>query len=350
MVHSYLNSKKIDMMNNKYLLGVDGGNSKTDYLLFDLEGNFIDGLRAGSSSHEGAGMGFVGAYNEMNKQIKILLERNSINIAEVCGAFGLAGADLPNQKEALNNCIRQIGVENFVMDNDGFLGIKAASTTGYGVCSINGTGTVNVGINEMGERIQIGGVGYISSDEAGGAFLVRRTFQAIFDELFRFGKPTKLTSYVFDKFGIASKGEYLEKIIGEIHKKTFERRTIIQLLFQYANEGDEVSIAILEEAGRNMGLSIAGCIRELHFTNPVPVILAGSIWANAASYHMLDSFKSTLNLVDNELIYIVLKAAPASGAILWAYELATGCLPSEELRQKVLAQVEEYQITQNPTR
>ena len=27
----------------KYIFGVDGGNTKTDYFSFDLEGNFIDG-------------------------------------------------------------------------------------------------------------------------------------------------------------------------------------------------------------------------------------------------------------------------------------------------------------------
>ncbi|SDS73219.1 hypothetical protein SAMN05444162_2143 [Paenibacillaceae bacterium GAS479] len=35
-----------------YVIGVDGGNSKTGYYLFDLEGNRIDSIPAGTRSHE----------------------------------------------------------------------------------------------------------------------------------------------------------------------------------------------------------------------------------------------------------------------------------------------------------
>ena len=87
----------------KYIIGVDGGNTKTDYLLFDLEGNFVDGVRCGTCSHESPKIGsFNGAYIEMNNQITNLLKRNNLTIEDVeSGAFGLAGVDAPFQKKAL---------------------------------------------------------------------------------------------------------------------------------------------------------------------------------------------------------------------------------------------------------
>ena len=45
----------------KYIIGVDGGNTKTDYFLFDSEGNFIDFHRAGTCSHEGLKDSFEGS-------------------------------------------------------------------------------------------------------------------------------------------------------------------------------------------------------------------------------------------------------------------------------------------------
>ena len=54
----------------KYILGVDGGNTKTDYLLYDVEGNFVDGLRSGTCSHEGLKDGFEGAYRVMNERLE----------------------------------------------------------------------------------------------------------------------------------------------------------------------------------------------------------------------------------------------------------------------------------------
>jgi len=43
----------------KYVIGVDGGNTKTDYFLFDTEGNFVDYIKEGTCSHEH--VGYAGA-------------------------------------------------------------------------------------------------------------------------------------------------------------------------------------------------------------------------------------------------------------------------------------------------
>ena len=67
----------------KYLIGVDGGNTKTDYLLYDIDGNFIDGIRSGTCSHEAKGLGFDGAYRVMKEHIDALLQKNNVNIKDV---------------------------------------------------------------------------------------------------------------------------------------------------------------------------------------------------------------------------------------------------------------------------
>lgn len=191
----------------KYVIGVDGGNTKTDYLLFDIEGNFIDGLRSGTCSHESPKIGgFEGAHLVMKENIELLLKQNNLSIKDIAsGAFGLAGVDSPFQKEALENVVKRIGFKNFVVVNDGFLGIKAASPTGTGVCSINGTGTVNVGIDEDGNWMQVGGIGYVAGDEGGGSYLARAAVRLAFDECFRFGPSTNITRSVFEMYEIDDK-------------------------------------------------------------------------------------------------------------------------------------------------
>ncbi len=39
-------------MKANYIIGVDGGATKTDYLLFTTEGEFVDALHLGTGSHE----------------------------------------------------------------------------------------------------------------------------------------------------------------------------------------------------------------------------------------------------------------------------------------------------------
>ena len=101
-------------MKNKYLIGVDGGNTKTDYLLYDTFGNFIDGIRSGTCSHEAKGLGFEGAYRVMKENIETLLYRHNLKVEDIAAAaFGLAGVDVPFQKRALEEIVERIGFTNY---------------------------------------------------------------------------------------------------------------------------------------------------------------------------------------------------------------------------------------------
>ena len=334
------------MKNNRFILGVDGGNTKTDYFLFDLEGNYVDAIRCGTCSHEALRDSFAGTKRVMGEHLNKLFERNNITVENIGGAaFGLAGADVVTQKEALRKIIEELGFKKFELENDGFLGVKAASPNGNGVCSINGTGTVTVGTDDHGNFLQVGGVGYISGDESGGAFLVRRTFQAIYDELYRVGKKTSLTEKIFNLYNIEDKKYFLDKIVELTEKRMINRTEIIKLLFKEANNSDAVAIEVLETAGKCMGLSVAGCINNLEFDNIVNVILAGSVWSKATAPHMFNKFKEIVDSYTKKPInYIVLNAAPACGAVIWALEIAHGEYPTEELRNQIVSKVEEIQV------
>jgi len=325
----------------KFIVGVDGGNTKTDYLVYDLEGNFIDGLRSGTCSHEAKGLGFSGAYLVMKENIDLLLSRNNLTIDNCMGAcFGLAGVDVPFQKKALEEAVEKIGFKHYIVVNDGFLGIKAASPTSTGVCSINGTGTVNVGIDELGNIMQVGGIGYLSGDEAGGSFLARRTIQAVFDANFRFGKDTLLVDDVFRMYEIEHKMHLTDALL----QKPVDSTYLIKSLFKRANEDDCVAIEILETAGANMARSTAGVIAHLELNEPVHIIQAGSVWAKATSPHMNEAFKKTVtSLTNKKCNFIILSEPPVMGAILWAYEIANGAVATKKIKDKILKSIKEYQ-------
>lgn len=329
----------------KYVLGVDGGNTKTDYFLFDLSGNHVDSIRKGTCSHEALRDSFAGTKRVMTEHLNELFVRNNITVDDIVGAaFGLAGADVVSQKNELNRVIKEIGFKNYALDNDGILGVKAGSLSGYGVCSINGTGTVVVGVDNHNEFLQVGGVGYISGDEAGGAYLVRRTFQAVYDSLYRMGDQTILKDEIFSLYGITENRLFLDKIVELTEKRLIDRTTVIKILFKSAASNDKVAVSILEQAGVCMGLAVAGCINNLNFTTTVPVVLAGSVWVKATTNHMLNAFKNIIHHhVNKECEFIILNSTPASGAVIWALEIANGSVPDKELRDKVLNIVEEVQ-------
>ncbi len=326
----------------KFVIGVDGGNTKTDYLLYDIEGNFFDGIRSGTCSHEVPSVGgFEGSYHIMKENIDKLLSIHQLSIDDVeAGVFGLAGVDVSYQKKALEEVVAKLGFKKFIVVNDGFLGIKAASKTGTGVCSINGTGTVNVGIDETGKEMQIGGIGYVAGDEGGGSYLARAAIRSAYDECYRFGPKTLITEDVFEMYKIKDKKDFSNAIVQKKVDSTF----LIKRLFYRANQKDIVAMNILQVSGESMGKSIAGTISEINIQEPIQIILAGSVWAKATNFDMLNRFKEVvLDLTKKQCDFLVLKEPPVLGAILWAIELATGKFPSQDLKNKIIYSINEYQ-------
>lgn len=326
----------------KYIVGVDGGNTKTDYFLFDTDCNFVDLIRGGTCSHEGLADSFDGSYRVMKEYFDKLFEKNNITVENVEAAvFGLAGVDTPYQKKRLEEIVSKLGFKRFEVVNDSIIPIKAASTNGVGVCSICGTGTCAGGIDDEGNYLQVGGIGDIVGDRAGGSWLARRSISAVFDSFYRFGKKTILEKDVMEFLEI-SDPYYLVQAISEVlPKKRKDLPILCKKVFEYANLCDEVSLDLLREMADNMARSTGGCVTNLKFKSKVDVILAGSVYAKGSNPTLIETFKEKLAYyTKKECNVILLKAPPATGAIIWAKEIVDGKFPSLGVRKSLCELVE----------
>lgn len=317
----------------KYILGVDGGNTKTDYFLFDLDGNFVDFVRSGTCSHEGLPDSFEGSYRVMKKDLEVLLTRNNLKAEDITSAvFGLAGVDTPSQKAKLQEVIERLGFKKFEVVNDSFLGIKPV--TKVGVCSINGTGTSTGGIDLDGKCLQVGGIGYYTGDEAGGRWLAKRAIRQAFDSMYRFGKPTILTDFVMEKLGIDDKEYFSEAITYNLKNVNLHELTL--KVFDGANAGDEVCLDLLREMADNLARSTGGCVVNLNLGDNPTIILAGSVWVKGSNPTLVQEFKKKINYyTQKDCNVVVLRNPPATGAIIWAVELAIGEYPNEDIRNLI---------------
>ena len=328
----------------KYFLGVDGGNTKTDYLLCDGDGKFIDVYRAGTCSHEAFGSeedenGGYGGYKamerEMRKHLKELFSRNNILIEDIAAAgFGLAGADLPKQVKELKERVSAIGFSKFGLFNDGILGVKTTES-GIGLCAVNGTGTVIVAANEKGDILQVGGVGGLSGDYAGGGYIASRIVALTYDYYYRAGDKSSIFEKVLDITGYTR--ENLLELVGEDHGRIYSAtKELIRLADVAAMNGDKVAQTLFLEVGSCVGKSAAGAIRAMSFDrNVIEAVLVGSIWRKVEYKGLKEAFlKEAQDLSGKELDAKFLDAPPAVGGVLWAKELSVGSDP--EFRKTVL--------------
>lgn len=307
----------------KYLLGVDGGNSKTDYMLCREDGTFIDIMRRPSCSHEHMPTGYAGAQDVMQSHLNDLFAKNNIKVTDIASAaFGLAGADMPLQVDALSSCIRHLGFTKFTVANDGILGVKAVAESG--VCAINGAGTVVVGIDLNGNVLQVGGIGPLSGDHAGGYHIARNGIAAVYSHLTRMGEYTAIIPEIMNIYSINNAAD-LHNLIGSNIRLSETATEIVRIIDNAALKGDRVASKILDKVGICCAEGVCGCIRNLSFEREVLVVKAGSIWHKLQYPGLVKNFTDTVR--QNTALatkFVMLDSPPVLGAIFWAKEQLHG--------------------------
>lgn len=309
----------------KYVLGLDGGGTKTHAALFDIEGNLVDIMDWGPTNHEVLEEGFSQLSDEMKGLLSFLLQKNSIEAEDLAvSAFGMAGVDTRRQHDIISGIIRDLGIQHFILTNDAYLGVKAGCPTGIGICVINGTGCTVAGIDENDAMIQIGGQGSLTGDVGGGSEIGMAAIRRVYDYLFRLESHTVMADIMFEQLGISSKFDFMEVVPVALENGTLRLNGLGEMVFDAANMNDEAAISILDYVGRELGRSVNGAIYELSFRDKdfIQVVLAGSVNVKGKNPSLVNGIKNQVISCnsDKKVDFIVLKQPPVTGAVIWALE------------------------------
>ncbi|MDR0289658.1 MAG: hypothetical protein LBI06_01845 [Treponema sp.] len=331
---------------SRYVIGVDTGATKSHLAIFDTEGNFVDFGHWGPLNHEVLPGSFDQFEDELGQFVAKILSKNGIGIGQIeYAAFGIAGVDTRAQHGIVSQIIKRLGLQKFTLANDAFLGIPAGSRSGAGICAINGTGCTLAGINKQGDMLQIGGVGIISADVGGGGYLGERAVSSVYSELFRKGEPTCMTPILFEKLGISSKHDFVEKIYEKTDDGTFDIYTCGPLVFDAVKQNDRVASGILLEVAASYAGSISCMIEELKFPpeDELYVVFAGSVFVKGEHPLLLDTLKKGISKDKPayNIQYVLLDVPNVAGAVIWALNLLNGkCVYYD----KVCAQLQERNL------
>jgi len=170
-----------------YILGVDGGGTKTIARLINLTSQEQWQAASGPSSLTND---FVGAVNVLNALIDDLTGQAACQSIEVVAVFGLAGTDDNDVVIKL----QQIFAHRFTVleiCSDATTSAYGANNGGEVAVIALGTGSVGMRLqfNEQGKLTQhmVGGWGFLIGDEGGGAKLGYHSVQALVAEYQCFG-------------------------------------------------------------------------------------------------------------------------------------------------------------------
>ncbi len=306
--------------NQGYVIGVDGGGSKTAVALANLKGRILVRHQADSSHFRNIGM--KNAIENLARAIDKVLSKVRGEKKILSAFLGLPAMEEEFKfkkniikKELLKHKeIQPIFKGKLIVGSDQLAGFRSGTDEKDGLVLIAGSGSVCHGWKDKKEAMA-DSCGYLS--EAGSAFFVgQKALRAVFKDLDGRGGETLLTKLLFQKLKIKNK----EGLIGKIYSKN---STEIISSFSIscdaaAKKGDKIAKNILIEAGRELALSTNIVIKKLNFKNKkFPLVLIGSMFNSEI---VLNTVKKEVRKFAPKVKFIRPKTEPVVGAVKLAVE------------------------------
>ena len=304
-----------DKMN--YIIGVDGGGTKTLALLADLDGHVIARGVSGPSNHNA--VGFERACAALESAINVARRDHPGEISVLC--LGLAGAGRQEDMEQFQFwAVEKFPSTEVKVVSDAEILLAAGSPTGPVLAIICGTGSTVYGRTTMGEIIRAGGWGYLFGDEGSGYAIGVAALRAVMQAYDGRGAPTLLEELVLDRRGLSSPSELVRSIYGA-ESPRLEVASLADLVEQAAGRDDRVAIAILEKAAWELARTIAVVYPKLG-TSVSQLVITGrtilhGIYLKVAFHRACE----TLGLTFTVIRYV---SEPAEGAVQLAWKMLSG--------------------------
>lgn len=305
-----------------YVIGVDGGASKTFCLAARIDGTITGFGRSGSGSYEVSGIDKAKA--NILESVEQALEAGGASRDQVkLGCFALAGADFyPEDFDILTAAMQELGVAKEVLvKSDAIAGLRAGVHRPYGVVIIMGSGFNGGGIGKDGTEIRYFAEGYIWGDLGGGGAIARDALFHTFRGWDGRGRPTVLQQTVLEHFGVKDMEE-LARLLYYKRESLSKIPALCPRVFEAAYAGDEIACGIIRRFGEEAGISANAIIKRLGLQDEeFEVVLAGSAFKGKGPL-MLDTVKDVVHPVAPKAKVITPRYEPVVGALMLALEAA----------------------------
>ncbi len=313
----------------RYLLGVDGGATKTLAAVLDLEQHAIHLAHAGPSNEDAVGSrAAVAALVDVAEEA---MERAGVAATGLAAAvLAVAGTDT----DAIVRQVRAVRGEDWIVVND-VVGAWAAATGAQpGIGAISGTGSNVLGVGPDGRAWRVGGWGHLLGDEGSGYWLGVESIRAALHERDGSGPHTALSEAVVEFFGVPT----VEAVASLVYSKPLSKSEIAAFTVQtcgLAEQGDAVACELYRRGAEQLAEQVAVVAREtgLAQVSSFPLGLIGSVFKAGPLF--VEPLAAAVRESAPGAQVAVVEMAPVGGSLLLALR-ACGCqdaLGTAELRR-----------------
>jgi glucosamine kinase len=306
----------------RFLLGVDGGATKTLAAVLDLERKTLHLAQGGPSNQDAVGPRTAVA--ALLQTADEAIERAGIAPEALAGAvLAVAGVDTA----ALVRHVDAARREGWIVVNDVVGAWATATGAGPGVAAISGTGSNVFGVGFDGRPWQAGGWGHLLGDEGSGYWLGIESIRAALRDRDASGPETALGEAARAFFQMRS----VEALAAHVYSKPLTKGEIAAFSIETGNvadRGDAVACEIYERGARELGRQIAAVIRQSGLSSAgggsasFPVGLIGNAFKAGAVF--VEPLARVIHESAPNALVSVVAMAPIGGCLLLAAR-ACGC-------------------------
>lgn len=300
----------------RFVMGVDGGATKTLAAVLDLHERTLH-LGHGSSSNPDA-VGPAAATAALLKATDEAIARAGIAVEQLQGSvLAVAGTDT----EAVAAHVRASRPSEWLVVND-VVGAWATATGAQpGVGAISGTGSNVFGVGPDGRAWRAGGWGHVLGDEGSGYWLAVQSLKAAIADRERSGPSTALSESATAFFGVES----IEALVSLVYSKPLSKGEIAAFAVEtarVAHTGDPVARGLYERGAQELAKQVTAVIKQAGLEGEFPVGLIGS--AFKAGPLFVEPLSEAIGRIAPQARVAVVEMAPVGGCLLLATRLAGG--------------------------
>ena len=309
---------------SRYVLGFDGGGTKSICVVAREDGEVVGVGASGISNFQGVGV--VHAGQQVKEAVDKALAMAGITAKDVVtAAYGVAGADREADFDIVASYVEPNNPADWMLlSNDTTIALRAGTVDGVGLALICGTGANCIGFNGCGVLAKVGGLGRFSGDPGGGEDIVERAIIAGLSGEDGRGPKTLLYRRLAEALGV----EALEDLIAFFYPDDYhpvELGKLAPVVFATAAEGDIVARRLLENVGDQLGKNAVAAARRLFKKQEsFPIVLGGSILQKSKPPILVERLTLQVSKHFPNASIVRLTHEPVMGAVFFALDLMHG--------------------------
>lgn len=315
-------------------LGIDGGGTKTEFLIIDENGETLSHCIRSSCHYKQTSL--LNFKNVLKEGIDYVCKKANTDLEDIdYGVLGIPGYGcILEDIDILNYIVGEIfPTDRFKCVNDGEIAWAGSLAFKPGINIVSGTGCIGFGVNQNGLKLESGGWGSFCGDEGSGFWLGKKAIELFTKQADGRLDKSPIYHILKDRFKIENDREIVDIILNKFHMDRREVASISTDLRLAADKGDLFAIEYFKMAAYEYYLIVKSLIEQLDFNKKEDILVSYSGGVFKSGKYILNPFKNYLENLGDNIKVVKPILSPVSGAALYSMKIVLGELKDEAIRK-----------------